>query len=421
MKKKILAGALVALFLLPINVFAAKGDRGVDWAIYQGDQGRFGYAHDKFAIAQIGGYNANGIYEQSTYKTQVASAIAQGKRAHTYIWWDVWGSQVIAKQTMDYFLPKIQTPKGSIVAIDFEGGASSNKQANTDAILYGMRRIKAAGYTPMLYSGKPFLLANAYYQQVIKEFPDSLWISAYPDYNVTPTPNWNIFPSLDGIGIYQFTSTYIAGGLDGNIDLTGITDNGYTGSDKPATDTPATDAGEEANDTPKSEIKVGDTVKVNFSAKNWATGEAIPQWVKGESYKVQQVNGNKVLLANILSWIDKSSVELLPDSTTVAEQPSVAQTHVVQYGETLSSIATKYGTTYQALASLNGLSNPNMIYAGQVLKVNEKVSTTRTYTVRSGDNLSSIASRLGTTYQALAQRNGLSNPNLIYPGQVLSY
>ncbi|EMF0193150.1 1,4-beta-N-acetylmuramidase, partial [Enterococcus hirae] len=92
MKKKILAGALVALFLLPINVFAAKGDQGVDWAIYQGDQGRFGYAHDKFAIAQIGGYNANGIYEQRTYKTQVASAIAQGKRAHTYIWYDTYGN-----------------------------------------------------------------------------------------------------------------------------------------------------------------------------------------------------------------------------------------------------------------------------------------------------------------------------------------
>lgn len=425
MKKKITVTAmslLMALFLLPINGFAAKNDQGVDWSIYQGENGRFGYAHDKFAIAQIGGYNGAGLYDQWTYSTQVASAIAQGKRAHTYIWWDVWGSQAIAKQTMDYFLPKIQTPKGSIVAIDFEGGASSNKQANTDAILYGMRRIKAAGYTPMLYSGKPFLLANAYYQQVIKEFPDSLWISAYPDYNVTPTPNWNIFPSLDGIGIYQFTSTYIAGGLDGNIDLTGITDKGYTGSDKPATDTPATDAGEEANDTPKSEIKVGDTVKVNFSAKNWATGEAIPQWVKGESYKVQQVNGNKVLLANILSWIDKSNVEILPDSTTVPDKPSAGiQTHVVQYGETLSSIATKYGTTYQALASLNGLSNPNMIYAGQVLKTNGTANVTRTYTVRSGDNLSSIASKLGTTYQALAQRNGLSNPNLIYPGQVLSY
>ena len=421
MKKKILAGALVALFLLPINVFAAKGDRGVDWAIYQGDQGRFGYAHDKFAIAQIGGYNANGIYEQCTYKTQVASAIAQGKRAHTYIWYDTYGNMDIAKQTMDYFLPKIQTPKGSIVALDFEHGAINDKKANTDTILYGMRRIKEAGYTPMYYSYKPFTLQYVDYQRIIKEFSNSLWIAGYPSYNVTPEPLYNYFPSMDGVAIWQFTSTYIAGGLDGNVDLTGITDNGYTNSDKPQTDTPAINAGEETSETPKSQIKVGDTVKVNFSANQWATGETIPQWVKGESYKVQQVAGNKILLANILSWIDKSNVELLPDSTTVAEQPSVVQTHVVQYGENLSSIATKYRTTYQALASLNGLSNPNMIYAGQVLKVNEKVSTTRTYTVRSGDNLSSIASRLGTTYQALAQRNGLSNPNLIYPGQTLSY
>ncbi|EOS7958952.1 LysM peptidoglycan-binding domain-containing protein [Enterococcus hirae] len=421
MKKKILAGALVALFLLPINVFAAKGDQGVDWAIYQGDQGRFGYAHDKFAIAQIGGYNANGIYEQSTYKTQVASAIAQGKRAHTYIWYDTYGNMDIAKQTMDYFLPKIQTPKGSIVALDFEHGASSDRNANTKTILYGMRRIRQAGYTPMYYSYKPFTLKYVDYKRIIKEFPNSLWIAGYPSYNVTPEPLYNYFPSMNGVAIWQFTSTYIAGGLDGNVDLTGITDNGYTNSDKPQTETPAINAGEETSETPKSEIKVGDTVKVNFSAKNWATGEAIPQWVKGESYKVQQVAGNKFLLADILSWIDKSNVELLPDSTTVAEQPSVVQTHVVQYGETLSSIATKYRTTYQALASLNGLSNPNMIYAGQVLKVNEKVSATRTYTVQYGDNLSLIATKLGTTYQSLAQCNGLSNPNLIYPGQVLSY
>ncbi|EPM6972576.1 LysM peptidoglycan-binding domain-containing protein [Enterococcus hirae] len=420
MKKKILAGALVALFLLPINVFAAKGDQGVDWAIYQGDQGRFGYAHDKFAIAQIGGYNANGIYEQSTYKTQVASAIAQGKRAHTYIWYDTYGNMDIAKHTMEYFLPKIQTPKGSIVALDFEHGASSDRNANTETILYGMRRIKQAGYTPMYYSYKPFTLQYVDYQRIIKEFPNSLWIAGYPSYNVTPEPLYNYFPSMDGVAIWQFTSTYIAGGLDGNVDLTGITDNGYTNSDKPQTDTPAINAGEETSETPKSQIKVGDTVKVNFSANQWATGETIPQWVKGESYKVQQVDGNKILLADILSWIDKANVELLPDSTTVVEQPSVAQTHVVQYGETLSSIATKYRTTYQVLASLNGLSNPNMIYPGQVLKVNGSVAG-NIYTVQYGDNLSSISAKLGTTYQELVQQNGLANPNLIYPGQTLNY
>ncbi|MGM0169052.1 hypothetical protein IGI39_003368 [Enterococcus sp. AZ135] len=231
MKKKILLGAVAALFLLlifPVNVDAAKGDFGTDVAIYQGANGRFGYAHDKFTIAQIGGYNAGGLYNQWTYESQVNYALSQGKRAHTYIWYDTYGSMSIAKTTMDYFLPKVKTPRGSIVALDFEHGASSNKQANTDTILYGMRRIRDAGYTPMYYSYKPFTLQYVNYQQILAEFPDSLWMAAYPNYNVTPSPVWSVFPSMDGVAIYQFTSTYVAGGLDGNIDLTGITDNGYT-------------------------------------------------------------------------------------------------------------------------------------------------------------------------------------------------
>ncbi len=418
--KKIVTLIIVALAAVtPLNVFAAKGDQGVDWAIYQGEQGRFGYAHDKFAIAQIGGYNASGIYEQYTYKTQVASAIAQGKRAHTYIWYDTWGNMDIAKTTMDYFLPRIQTPKNSIVALDFEHGASSDVNANTETILYGMRRIKQAGYTPMYYSYKPFTLQYVDYQRIIKEFPNSLWIAAYPSYEVTPEPLYAYFPSMDGVGIWQFTSTYIAGGLDGNVDLTGITDNGYTATDKPETETPAIDAGEEVENTPSSDVKVGDTVKVKFNVDAWATGEAIPDWVKGNSYKVQEVTGSRVLLEGILSWISKGDIELLPDSTTVPDKQLEA-THVVQYGETLSSIAYQYGTDYQTLAALNGLTNPNLIYPGQVLKVNGS-ATSNVYTVKYGDNLSSIATKLGTTYQALAALNGLANPNLIYPGQTLNY
>lgn len=420
MKKKLLVTLLVGLFFLaPVSTFAAKGDQGVDWAIYQGEQGRFGYAHDKFTIAQIGGYNASGIYEQYTYKTQVASAIAQGKRAHTYIWYDTFGSMDIAKTTMDYFLPRIQTPKNSIVALDFEHGASSDVNANTETILYGMRRIKQAGYTPMYYSYKPFTLQYVDYQRIIKEFPNSLWIAAYPSYEVTPSPLYNYFPSMDGIAIWQFTSTYIAGGLDGNVDLTGITDSGYTDTNKPETDTPATDAGEEIEKIPNSDVKVGDTVKVKFSVDAWATGEAIPQWVKGNSYKVQEVTESRVLLEGILSWISKGNIELLPDAATVPDKQPEA-THVVQYGETLSSIAYQYGTNYQRLAALNGLTNPNLIYPGQILKVNGSV-VSNIYTVQYGDNLSSIAAKLGTTYQTLAALNGLTNPNLIYPGQSLNY
>lgn len=431
MKKKIIVGAIVALFLLPFfpsNVQAAKGDQGVDWAVYQGAQGKFGYGSDKFSISQIGGYNAGGLYNQWTYSSQVASTIAQGKRAHTYIWYDTWGSMSIAKTTMDYFLPKIQTPKGSIVALDFEHGASSNKQANTETILYGMRRIKQAGYTPMYYSYKPFTLQYVNYQQILAEFPNSLWMAAYPNYNVTPKPVWSVFPSMEVVAIYQFTSTYVAGGLDGNVDLTGITDNGYNGAIKdddgkvtvkPDTETPAIDQGQQANETPKNDIKAGFKVKVNFSASTWATGQVIPQWVKGNSYTVKEVSGTKVLLDGIMSWINRKDVEIL--QTTTQTPSTTTSTHIVRSGETLSGIASKYGTTYQTLASLNGLSNPNYIYVGQQLKVSGAASTSRVYIVISGDNLSTIAQKLGTTYSSLAQKNGIANPNLIYPGQRLAY
>ena len=418
--KRFLAGALLsASLLLQSTTYAAVGDQGVDWSRYQGAHGVFGYGHDKFAICQIGGVNGGGMYGQTTYETQVASAIAQGKRAHTYVWYQVGGNASLGEQVLNTFLPQVQTPKGSIVALDYESGASADKQANTNAILHGMRMIKAAGYTPMYYSYKPYTVANVYVDQIIREFPNSLWMAAYPDYNVTPTPNYNVFPSMDGVAIYQFTSTYIAGGLDGNVDLTGITDNGYTKNNKPETQTPAISQGQQADSTPKSDIAVGNQVKVKFGANVWATGEAIPSWVKGRTYDVAQVSGNRVLLAGINSWINKSDVEIISVSSAPIQSPAT-NTYTVRSGDTLSSIAAKFGTSYQTLASLNGISNPNLIYVGQVLRVNGSANAGSVYyTVRAGDNLSSIASRYGTSYQSIASLNGLANPNLIYAGQTL--
>jgi LysM repeat protein len=418
--KRFLTGALLSVSLLFQSVaYAAVGDQGVDWSRYQGPNGVFGYGHDKFAIAQIGGVNGDGIYKQSTYETQVASAIAQGKRAHTYIWYQVGSNASLGEQVLNTFLPQVQTPKGSIVALDYESGASPDKQANTNAILHGMRMIKAAGYTPMYYSYKPFTLANVYTDQIIREFPNSLWMAAYPSYNVTPTPNYDVFPSMDGVSIYQFTSTYIAGGLDGNIDLTGITDNGYTANNNPATQTPAISQGQQAESTPNADIAVGNQVKVKFSANAWATGQAIPSWVKGRTYSVAQVSGNRVLLADINSWINKSDTEISSVSSAPIQAPATS-TYTVRSGDTLSSIASKFGTSYQALASLNGISNPNLIFVGQTLRVNGSASTGSVYyTVRVGDNLSAIASRYGVSYQSIAALNGLSNANLIFPGQTL--
>ena len=396
------------------KIQAAKGDHGVDWAKYQGANGVFGYPHDKFAIAQVGGYYNGYFADQWTYPTQVQYAIAQGKRAHTYIY-ARFSNKYEADQMLDHYLPKVQTPKKSIVALDVEDGTP-----NTEAVLYALDRVEKAGYTAVLYGYKNFLLNHVDLARIAKQYP--LWLGEYPDYNVTPEPNYNYFPSFDNIGIFQFTSTYIAGGLDGNIDLTGLTDVGYKNGDaeKPVTKPNAVQQGIIADNTPKKDIKAGYTVKVNFSAKTWATGEAIPNWVKGHDYPVIQTSGNKVLLGGIMSWIDRSNVEILSTAKQNNTQATTG-TYTVRYGDSLSAIAVRFGTTVSALQSANNIRNANLIYPGQVLKVGGQATIMSVYTVRYGDNLSTIASRLGTTVSHLQSVNGIRNANLIYAGQTLRY
>lgn len=310
----LIAPLVMATTLLasPVVATAAVGDYGVDNAVYQGDYGKFGYAKDKFMISQIGGYTGYGTYNQSTYATQVQSAIAQGKRAHTYVWWQNITDYATADMVLNHFLPNVQTPKGSIVALDIESGGQ-----NTDVIMHALQRIKDAGYTPMVYGYKNYLVQNTDLNRIADKY--QLWLAEYPNYEVTTEPNYNYFPSFKNVGIFQFTSTYVAGGLDGNIDLTGITDNGYKHgyADKPKTDTPAIDKGQQADDYSKKDIKVGDTVKVNFSSSKWATGEDILPSVKGQSYKVLETSGDRLLLDGVYSWINRKNAEIISTNDTV--------------------------------------------------------------------------------------------------------
>lgn len=259
--KKIAVATAAAFLLAPValgstQAQAAKGDYGIDWSIYQGAYGKWGYDHDKFSISQIGGTNTGwDLYDQWTYGSQVKSTIAMGRRAHTYIWWENVTTNAQADHVLNYFLPKIQTPKGSIVALDIERGAQ-----NTAVIERALRQIKNAGYTPVVYGYKSFLVNNTDLHRLAKNYV--LWLAQYPSMYVTPNPNYNFFPSFENIGIFQFTSTYVAGGLDGDIDLTGITDNGYKGgnSQKPQSNTPAVDAGKQLHqDTHNYTVKSGDS------------------------------------------------------------------------------------------------------------------------------------------------------------------
>ncbi len=140
---------------------------------------------------------------------------------------------------------------------------------------------------------------------------------------------------------------------------------------------------------------------------------------------------------------------VIPTSGTTPPAPTVTPggtvIYTVQPGDYLAKIARQFNTTVSAIVAANNIPNPNLIYPGQQLVIPVGSTTpppatsapaatsmpvtsvpptqapggTTTYVVQYGDTLGSIASRFGTTVSAIAQANGITNPNLIYVGQVL--
>jgi len=143
-----------------------------------------------------------------------------------------------------------------------------------------------------------------------------------------------------------------------------------------------------------------------------------------------------LLIIAMLTW---------PSATNASPSLQATNTtHVVQRGETLSAIASKYGVSIEDIESANNLYNPNLIFAGMTLRIPAATTshypsrsgsryipsgpsaTTRStgncigyYTVKSGDTLYRIARHCGVSTWALARANGLTLASVINVGQRL--
>lgn len=170
-------------------------------------------------------------------------------------------------------------------------------------------------------------------------------------------------------------------------------------------------------------VKSGDTLSGIASQYNTTVNQIVSL--------NQLSNPNLIYVGQVLKL--KNSQTTNSSSSSSSTATTTAGTYTVKAGDTLSAIASRYSTSSSTLALLNSLSNPNLIYVGQVLKVssnastssstsssaNSTVTTAASYTVKAGDTLSAIAAKYGTTYQALTSTNSISNPNDIYVGQVI--
>ena len=118
-----------------------------------------------------------------------------------------------------------------------------------------------------------------------------------------------------------------------------------------------------------------------------------------------------------------------PAASTPAA-PAAAGTHTVASGETVSAIAQRYGTTVAAIVSANGLDSRAFIRVGQTLRVSGAAAASPApaapaaargaHTVASGETVSSIAQRYGTTVAAIVSANGLDSRAFIRVGQSLT-
>ena len=354
-------------------------------------------------------------YTNPTWRVQADQTLAAGKVLGLYHFVD---SNSGLKQEVDYFVNQVQDYVGkAVLVLDWENDASTG--TNVADVSYAKawldRVAEKTGVEPLIYMSKG-TTRSADWSAVAPIY--GLWVAQYGSNNPM---GWteDFWTDNGGIGAFkdvvmqQYTSNGQIAGYNGFLDLDIFYGNrnawmayaASNGNVQPAPEpqpAPAVDNG-----------RVGQTVKVGSWATNWATGEAIPDFVKGGSYEVVQDNGDRVLLGGVMSWL------LNQDIDTGKGNPNAQGTqYTVQSGDSLSAIAAHFNVDMWDIVRANGIADPNVINVGQVLTIPGNQSA-QTYTVQSGDNLSSIAAKYGTTAAVLAVKNGIADANLIYPGQVL--
>lgn len=355
--KRLALGILAFISAISIGVASAARVNMVDVSNHQGNMtvGEYQTMRNNYGVKAVTCKISEGTYYQDTY---ASNNIKNAQQAGLYIngyYFCRYSNVAQAKAEAQFAVNTAKAdglPINAVLCADIEAGQSSLGYGTNQLAISAMKQVvESAGYRFDAYSMSSWL--GNYVPT-----NDIGWVANYP-YNV-------IVDKFTTHHAWQWTDSQKFSCSYGGFDASQLYDDYYTG-----------------NQNKNAVISNADTTNVN---------------------KVQANKDNK------------------PNSNTnMNAQGNNTNTYIVQSGDTLSDIANKYGMTTSQLANLNGITNWNYIYIGQVLKVTGTVSnsTTNTYVVKSGDTLSGIANKYGTTYQALANLNGISYPYTIYPNQVI--
>lgn len=315
-------------------------------------------------------------YTNPDYARAISQVLGAGRLGGAYHYVSGGNAQAEA----DHFVDVVGGNVGRVLlAIDWEQGdnAAWGNTAYLDAVV--ARVIERTGVKPLIYCSQSVVASIA---PIASARDCGLWVAQYADNNPTGYQEapWN--EGAYNCAIRQYSSAGRLNGWEGNLDLDKFYgDAAAWAAYATATATPTAPADPLAG-------KTDEQLAAEVIAGTYGDGDARRAALGSRYDAVQAIVNSK--LADPLAG--KSDDELAREV-----------------------IAGKFGdgaARKQALGSR---------YDSVQAKVNELAgAAARTYTVQAGDTLSGIAAKYGTSWQALAAKNGLANPNLIYPGQVLT-
>lgn len=193
---------------------------GIDQASYQ-NSNISAYPGAKFTIVKT----TEGLdYQNPKARTQIASAKNAGVPVGGYHYARFSADSNLAVKEANYAIKvakNIGIPVGALFACDWEEGSGNytkgGYEASADAILAFMDTIAKAGYKPLLYSGKELLTKNINTKKVTDKYGDCLWVAYYKVEGRQDTADFNWFPTMDHVAIWQFADNWKGMGIDGNI------------------------------------------------------------------------------------------------------------------------------------------------------------------------------------------------------------
>ena len=292
---------------------------GVDVASYQStDLAAYHKAGASFAIVKL---TEGTDYLNPKASKQVDSSRANHLYTHAYHFARFGSSVSQAKKEAAYFIKEAKKESISqkrMLWLDWESGSGNTvtgpKSANTKAILAFMDAIKAAGWRPGLYSGASLMRTAIDASQVIKKFGTCLWVASYPTMSALATADFNYFPSMDGVAIWQFTRNWRGLGVDGNVAVAEINATSATPAPKSKPKPNPKDTSADFNHVVKvKNLGPGKASwKVRLLSKDGHyTDSYVPQGSSWKTAKVMTIKGKKCYLIGKDLWIPDEFVTII--------------------------------------------------------------------------------------------------------------